>query len=47
MYSPLLKQLLIWNTPDSDRMIRTARHEGFHQYLDARMADRRVGSTRG
>ncbi len=34
LYSPLLKQLLIWNLPSRDEMISTIRHEGFHQYLD-------------
>lgn len=37
LYSPVLKQLLIWNLPDHERMMATVRHEGFHQYLD-RMA---------
>lgn len=34
LYSPSLKQLLIWNSPDKRTMMRTVRHEGFHQYLD-------------
>jgi tetratricopeptide (TPR) repeat protein len=34
MYSLLLKQLLIWNLPNRDEMMRTVRHEGFHMYLD-------------
>jgi tetratricopeptide (TPR) repeat protein len=34
LYSPVLKQLLIWNLPERDAMLRTVRHEGFHQYLD-------------
>jgi hypothetical protein len=34
LYSPLVKQLLIWNLPDAESMMRTIRHEGFHQYLD-------------
>ncbi len=34
LYSPMLKQLLIWNLPSRDEMINTIRHEGFHQYLD-------------
>ncbi len=33
-YSLTLKQLLIWNSPDRRWMMRTVRHEGFHQYLD-------------
>ena len=35
LYSPVLKQLLIWNLPDHDAMLATVRHEGFHQYLDS------------
>jgi len=34
LYSPLLKQLLIWSQPSKKEMMRTVRHEGFHQYLD-------------
>ncbi len=34
LYTPVLKQLLIWNLPDRAAMLRTVRHEGFHQYLD-------------
>lgn len=34
LYIPTLKQLLIWNLPDRDAMLRTIRHEGLHQYLD-------------
>jgi len=34
LYSPLLKQLLIWNQPRRADMMKTVRHEGFHQYLD-------------
>ena len=34
LYSPYLKQLLIWNVPQRDMMFRTIVHEGFHQYLD-------------
>lgn len=33
LYSPSLKQLLIWNLPKRQEMLRTVRHEGFHQYL--------------
>ena len=39
LYSPLLKQLLIWNLPSRDEMYSTIRHEGFHQYLDRFMPD--------
>jgi tetratricopeptide (TPR) repeat protein len=34
IYSPVLKCLLIWNLPSREDMLQTARHEGFHQYLD-------------
>jgi tetratricopeptide (TPR) repeat protein len=34
LYSPVLKQLLIWNVPKREDMERTVRHEGFHQFLD-------------
>jgi len=37
LYSPILKQLLIWNLPDREQMLATIRHEGFHQYLDHRL----------
>lgn len=37
LYSPVLKHLLIWNLPARDAMMRTVRHEGFHQYLDRLM----------
>lgn len=33
LYSDYIKQLLIWNLPNRDAMMRTVRHEGFHQYL--------------
>ncbi len=39
VYSPLLKQPLIWNLPDRAAMFRTVRHEGFHQYLDRLVED--------
>ena len=35
LYSPVLKQLLIWNLPVRDDMMRTVRHEALHQYMDA------------
>lgn len=35
VYSPEVKQLLIWNLPDPAARLRTTVHEGFHQYLDA------------
>ncbi|HEX6812541.1 MAG TPA: tetratricopeptide repeat protein [Planctomycetota bacterium] len=34
IYSPVLKQLLIWNVTRREDMVRTIRHEGFHQFLD-------------
>ncbi len=34
LYSSTLKQLLIWNVPQRESMVRTIRHEGFHQFLD-------------
>lgn len=34
LYSPLLKQLLIWNLPNRKEMLDTIRHEGSHQFLD-------------
>lgn len=34
LYSPMLKQLLVWDLPDREAMYRTVKHEGFHQYLD-------------
>jgi hypothetical protein len=38
-YSPLLKQLLIWNVPSRAEMLKTIKHEGFHQYLDRVLPD--------
>ena len=35
VYSPWLRQLLIWNLPEREEMLATVRHEGFHQYLDS------------
>jgi len=40
LYSPLLKQLLIWNLPRRADMMETIRHEGFHQYLDRLLPSR-------
>ena len=39
LFSPHLKQLLIWNLPDRKQMLQTVRHEGFHQYLDRILPD--------
>jgi tetratricopeptide (TPR) repeat protein len=47
VYSPLLKQLLIWNLPERDEMLQTVRHEGFHQYLDRVLADPPVWFNEG
>ena len=47
VYSPLLKQLLIWNLPDRDAMMETVRHEGFHQYLDRFMPDAPIWFNEG
>jgi tetratricopeptide (TPR) repeat protein len=35
LYSPVVKQLLIWSLPNRSEMLRTVRHEALHQYLDA------------
>ena len=47
LYSPLLKQLVIWHLPDRDAMLETIRHEGFHQYLDRFMPDAPVWFNEG
>ncbi|MBN2491895.1 MAG: DUF1570 domain-containing protein [Planctomycetes bacterium] len=47
VYSPVLKQLLIWNLPDRASMMRTVRHEGFHQYLDRILNDPPVWLNEG
>jgi tetratricopeptide (TPR) repeat protein len=39
LYSPVLKQLLIWNVPKREEMLRTIRHEGFHQFMDRAVQD--------
>lgn len=39
LYVPSLRQLLIWNLPNRESMMRTVRHEGFHQYLHSIMPD--------
>lgn len=33
MYHFALEQLLIWNLPDHEQMLRTVRHEGLHQFM--------------
>jgi tetratricopeptide (TPR) repeat protein len=47
VYSPLLKQLLIWNLPEREEMLQTVRHEGFHQYLDRALTDPPVWFNEG
>jgi hypothetical protein len=47
VYSPLLKQLLIWNLPEREEMIHTVRHEGFHQMLDRVLPDPPVWFNEG
>ncbi len=47
LYSGILKQLLIWNLPNRDEMMRTVRHEGFHQYLDRLLPDPPVWFNEG
>ena len=47
LYTPLLKQLLIWNLPSRAEMMRTVRHEGFHQYLDRLLPDPPVWFNEG
>ena len=37
VYIPVIQQLLVWTLGDKDEMLRTIRHEGFHQYLDRLM----------
>jgi len=36
LYLTLIQQLLIWNVPQLEDMLSTIRHEGLHQYVDAR-----------
>ena len=47
VYTPLLKQLLIWNLPQRSEMFNTVRHEGFHQYLDRLMSSPPVWFNEG
>ncbi len=47
LYSPVLKQLLIWNLPTRAMMIRTVRHEGLHQFLDRLWRDPPVWLNEG
>jgi len=47
LYYPVVKQLLIWNVPDFENMMRTVRHEGFHQYLDRLVGDAPIWLNEG
>lgn len=47
VYSPELQQLLIWNLSVRGDMLRTIRHEGFHQYFDMLSADSPVWLNEG
>jgi hypothetical protein len=47
VYSPVLKNLMIWNLPSREEMLRTVRHEGFHQYLDRLVPDPPVWFNEG
>lgn len=47
LYSPALQQLLIWNLPSRTNMLRTIRHEGFHQYFDLLADDAPVWLNEG
>jgi tetratricopeptide (TPR) repeat protein len=46
-YSGLLKQLLIWNVESRVEMMKTIKHEGFHQYLDRVLPDPPVWFNEG
>ena len=35
LYSPVLKQLLVWNPAEPEQLVTTLRHEGLHQFVDA------------
>ncbi|MEM7306806.1 MAG: DUF1570 domain-containing protein [Planctomycetota bacterium] len=39
MYDRQLKQILVWNAPVRDTMLRTIRHEVLHKYVDERLGD--------
>ncbi len=47
LYSRMVKQLLIWNLPDLESMMRPVRHEGFHQYFDRLASDTPVWLNEG
>jgi tetratricopeptide (TPR) repeat protein len=47
LYSPIVKQLLIWNLPQHAEMFKTVQHEGFHQYIDRMMPDPPVWFNEG
>ncbi|MCZ6786450.1 MAG: DUF1570 domain-containing protein [Planctomycetota bacterium] len=39
LYTPRLRQLLIWNLPKRKAMMQVIQHEGFHQYIHTLMYD--------
>lgn len=39
LYSHALGQLLLWQTPERERMLQTVRHEGLHWYLEHLLPD--------
>lgn len=47
LFSPTLKQLLVWSNPDPSMTDRTIRHEGFHQYLDRLVGDSPIWLNEG
>lgn len=47
LYSPALRQLLVWNQEQLEAMQETLRHEGFHQYLDLVTQDAPVWLNEG
>lgn len=47
LYSPTLKQLLVWSNPDPVMTDRTIRHEGFHQYFDRLVGDSPIWLNEG
>lgn len=40
IYSPLLKQVAVWNQPNANDLARTLRHECAHRYLDLAVGHR-------
>jgi hypothetical protein len=35
LYDPTLKQLILWNRTPEEDLLKTARHEGLHQFIDS------------